>query len=179
MKYEIKDIPGYEGIYKIDTEGNVYSLKRNKILKPWFDKDGYHKVAVCRKGTEKHVSIHRIMCEVFIPNPQNKPTVNHKDGNKKNNSLSNLEWATISENSQHAYDNDLRKAPCSGLGRRGIINSNSKKINQYTLDNLLINTFYGFQEAGRRTGINPFHISSVCSGSRHTAGGFIWRYAND
>lgn len=117
-----KDIKGYEGIYKISSLGRVKSLQRivenygfqkkallkERILKPSMDRY-YYMVRLRKNGESKQFKIHRLLALHFIDNPDSKPHINHIDGNKKNNSLSNLEWCTASENMQHAYDNGLKK----------------------------------------------------------------------
>lgn len=102
-------INGYEGLYTIDENGNVFSLKRNifrKVRKPnkYFD---YKRITLNKCGIAKTFSIHRLVAIAFIDNPKNKPCVNHKDGNKLNNYDNNLEWVTYSENTKHAFENGL------------------------------------------------------------------------
>lgn len=96
-----KDIIGYKNKYQISNFGNVKSLITNKILKPGFDSK-YLYVSLCDKGKCKLFRIHRLLAIHFIPNPYKKLQVNHKDGNKINNNLTNLEWCTNSENRAHA-----------------------------------------------------------------------------
>jgi len=84
-------------------DGTILGVK-GRALKPYLNKDGYHSVTVAGKKTK----VHRLLAEAFIPNPENKPEVNHIDGDKTNNAVTNLEWATASENRQHAYDTGLR-----------------------------------------------------------------------
>src|SRR5689334_20246619 len=94
-----KKLKGYPE-YKINKSGQI---KRNKkLLKNQIASNGYVNVCLCRKGKPKVFRLHRLLAITFIPNPQNKPCVNHKDGNRKNNTLANLEWVTFSENMLHA-----------------------------------------------------------------------------
>jgi hypothetical protein len=112
MKETWKDIDGYEGIYQISTMGRVkrlvgYSCKRERILKPCPNGRGYLHVGVLKNGKRKNLRIHRSVAVIFIPNPENKPQVNHIDGVKTNNRIDNLEWNTASENIIHAHANGL------------------------------------------------------------------------
>lgn len=100
-----KDIPDYEGLYQISNFGNVKSISRMSykrkcetiIKKPCLSGKGYLKVTLCKDGTKKYVFIHRLVAQMFIPNPENKLTVDHIDRNKLNNNVNNLRWATYSE----------------------------------------------------------------------------------
>ena len=107
-----KPIEGFNGRYEISNTGKVlsnYSGKK-KILKQAISKDGnYWVVSLWQNQVGKTIKVHRLIATAFIPNELNKPFVNHKDGNKLNNELSNLEWVTSSENNQHAFDNGLKK----------------------------------------------------------------------
>lgn len=121
-----KDIEGYEGFYSLSDSGIIYSearqvtrISRNGnpglrivgglIKKPFISKKGYKIVTLERDGIGKSFLVHRLVAELFIPNPENKPCVNHKDGNKLNNDVDNLEWCTYSENADHAYKTGLSK----------------------------------------------------------------------
>lgn len=117
MKEIWKDIEGYKGIYQISNQGNVKSLNRiarsgkkvkEKILKKAQDKDGYILFTLCKNGTQKTVKAHRLVANAFIPNINNKPCVNHLNGIKNDNTVTNLEWVTVSENTQHSYNNKLQ-----------------------------------------------------------------------
>jgi hypothetical protein len=97
----LKRIPKYNG-YGVDKEGKVYSFKSKKFLKQGYRK-GYRKVNLCKEGKCKEFSVHRIIAMIFIPNPENKPFVNHIDSNRENNHVLNLEWSTASENTIHGW----------------------------------------------------------------------------
>ena len=100
---EWRDIKGYEGAYQVSSYGRIRS--RFKILKKQKHKQGYELVGLSKNGITKRYLVHRLVAEAFIKNVDNKPEVNHIDGNKLNNDLSNLEWVTRSENTKKAYDN--------------------------------------------------------------------------
>lgn len=104
---EWKPVVGYEGLYEVSNYGQVKNVKTQKVLMPR-NSTSYSLVALFDKGKRKDVKVHRLVAKSFLPNPENKPQVNHKDGNKVNNHLSNLEWCTNSENQKHAYKTGLR-----------------------------------------------------------------------
>lgn len=118
-----KDIKGYEDLYQVSNIGNVKSVFRyNQILKPQLDSDGYLYVGLYINGKRKYKDVHRLVAENFISNPENKPEVNHKDGNKLNNNDWNLEWNTDKENTNHALyvlnnkPNHRKKVICTNTG---------------------------------------------------------------
>lgn len=112
------DIPKYKGRLQINKSGQVYSLLSNKILKPHQMPNGYIAFCIMFQKPKRHTKteyLHRLLAETFIPNPENKATVNHIDGDKSNNNLNNLEWATQSENNIHALENKLRTPNTQGF----------------------------------------------------------------
>ncbi len=110
MNETLKEIEGYEGLYSVDKQGRIYSHRSNRYIasgKPnnWWE---YVVVGLYKEGKAKLFPVHRLVAMAFIPNPNNLPIVNHKDGNKQNNCVENLEWCTQKENVAHALANDLK-----------------------------------------------------------------------
>jgi hypothetical protein len=182
-----RSVVGYEEYYEISNLGNVHSkgkkyidsLGRHQNRKPRNVKvrsgaNGYFCVDLNANGVNVQETIHVLLATAFIPNPENKPTVNNKNGIKSDISIDNLEWATYSENNQHAIDTGLRQSPWTG--KLGVEHPLSKMVTQYDKANKKINKFTGCHEAERITGISFKHISACCLGNRKTAGGYIWKY---
>lgn len=115
-------------------------------------------------GTRKNAFIHRLMGETFIPNPDNKPQINHIDGNKQNNNLSNLEWVTVKENAQHAVNLGLTTYDYCKV-----------KVHQYDKNGNYIQTFNSYTDAQNITGIQYTNIRKVVNNERKSAGGYIWK----
>ena len=101
MKEIFVDIVDHEGVYQISNYGNVKNILRNKVLKPWDNGNGYAYISLVKNGKTFKYGIHRLVCNHFLSNCDNLKEVNHKDGNKFNNNLSNLEWCTPSHNGYH------------------------------------------------------------------------------
>lgn len=119
-----KSISGYEDMYEISSYGRV--RRSGRILKNRMDSNGYLSVMLCKSGKPRRYRVHRLVAEAFIQNPENKYCVNHKDGNRSNPNINNLEWLTINENHKHAYDFLGRAAPYSMLGKLGREHNRSK-----------------------------------------------------
>lgn len=177
MKEIWKDIKGYEGLYQVSNLGRVKSLERykenhNKLQKvekkikiPSLDNIGYLKTILYRENKQKNLRIHRAVAQAFIPNPNNYSQVNHKDGNKLNNNVNNLEWITSTGNIKHAWDNGLRKHL-------------KRPIYQLDLKGNYIKTWNNICEASRELNICRSSISACCNNYRSkTAGGYKWRFA--
>lgn len=163
-----KDIKGYEGKYQISNTGRVRSMCNNGkkreepfILKPIKHYKGYLRVYLWKNSKQKTFLIHRLVAEAFIPNPNNYLEINHKDENKQNNNVNNLEWCTRKYNMNY-----------NGLNKK----RNSKKIIQYDIKNNFIKEWECIMEVQRQLGINNANICQCCKGNYKTAGGFIWKY---
>lgn len=159
---EWRDISGYEGIYQISNTGEVRNAS-GKILRQSKNKKGYFQLCLTKNKIERTERVHRLVAKTFIPNPDNLPTVNHKDENKENNCVDNLEWMTFTDNSKYG----TRALRC------GI------PVYQTDLDGNIIAFFPTMKDAERITGVDRSHISLVCQHSkrRHTAGGYKWEFA--
>jgi hypothetical protein len=187
MKVEIwKDIVGYEGLYQVSNFGYVKSLERKvpfysgyqkrilkkrikeRILKTTICND-YKSVSLLKNGVQKTYFVHRLVAQAFISNPENKPQVNHIDGNKSNNCVENLEWCTSQENNIHAWENELNKP------------HNERKINQYDMNGNFIKTWKSITEYLKENNkkIKSSSITNCCKGRYKSAYGYIWKYYDD
>ncbi len=165
-----KDIVGYEGQYQVSNLGRVKVLKNNILMKPLLKRRGYFQVALFKNKQYKYFNIHRLVALTFIPNPENKPQVNHIDGNKQNNNVNNLEWVTCSENIKHAFKIGLKESPMKG--KTGFKSPCGRKV--YCLE--LNKTFGSMAEAERITKVKYQNIYCACVGKCKTAGGYHWLY---
>ena len=178
-----KDIKGYEGKYKVSNFGNVKSLlkKKERILKKVNHPEGYYKVILYNNGKPQNKCIHRLVAESFINNPENKSDVNHKDGNKHNNNVLNLEWNTRSENMKHAWNTgiiSISEKQRENLRRMMMYRGKTIKINQYDLEGKYIKTWESINEAWRVLNIPAGNICNCCKGKLNKAGGYIWKYTD-
>jgi len=189
---EFADIKDYEGLYQISNYGRVKTLERyyflgnnkikvkEKILKSSNNNYGYANVTLSKKNKQKEICTHTLVAKHFIPNPENKPTINHKDGNKKNNKISNLEWATYSEQEYHAYQNKLRGknfGTKNGMyGKTGANNHLSKPLVQKDLQGNIIKKWENAFEVVRTLGFTQAGINKCCLGKQKTYKGFLWEY---
>ena len=180
-----KDITDYEGKYQVSSEGRVKSLAREfidragrrqnikeRIMKLPKDKDGYKTVGLYNGfGKMKTFYVHRLVCEAFHPNPDNKPQVNHIDEDKENNQVSNLEWCTCEENINHGTRT-----------KRAIKNTAkalSKPVGQYTLEGELIKIWNSARQAEQEGYFNHTSICRVANQKQKTHCGYIWKYINE
>jgi len=178
-----KPVVGYEGLYEVSNLGRVKSCTKTvyrdrrgpitfqeKIMKPTVTYKGYLTIDLRNHGRRKGGFVHRLVAKAFIENPENKEQVNHINGNKKDNRVENLEWATNQENMVHAYKLNLKTSDAAAEARR-------QKIEQLDMKGNIVNSFNSIKEAYEITKIN--NISAVCRGVREKAGGFYWKYADE
>ena len=170
-------IKNYGGLYEISNQGNVRSLDRNVIenntnkkrsikgidLSIANSKRGYRVVVLCKGGKEKMRNVHQLVAEAFLLNLDSKPCINHKDFNRLNNYVDNIEWCTYAENNKHSIE----------IGNKG------RNVNQLDEYDEVIAIFNSIKEAEIKTDIAAQNIGKVCKGEREKAGGYKWEYSID
>lgn len=183
-----KDIPGYEGLYKISSLGKLKRcnktyfcgnntkrvLEEREIIG---DKDsfGHVRVTLYKNGTKKRIFLHRLIAESFIPNSENKPEIDHINAIPDDNRVENLRWVTHQENLNNPITLKRKSSAAMGnhmLGKIGKLHHNSKKCLCIETGNV----YYGTSEASRKTGLNQICISACCIGKRKTTGGYHWKF---
>lgn len=175
-----KDIKGYEGLYQVSNYGRVKSLSRlkknfnvntktmdaiilpEKIRKPQLTRYGYYRIGLTKNSKQIYYSVHRLVAEAFIPNPDNLPQINHKDENKTNNEVTNLEWCTAKYNGNY------------GARNKRVGEKQYKQIKCIETGTI----YKSLTEASKSTGLSMGNISSVCNRRKwfNTAGGYHWEY---
>ena len=166
-----KDVVGYEGLYRISNQGTVCRLYKNGKVNFMTPRilNGYWRVKLCNGNTQKEYFLHRLIAQAFIPNPDNKPEINHINGIKTDNRIENLEWVTRSENAIHATKTGLLKYSEYRYNRARDVNS--KPV-------MCIETgkiYASYTEAGEDIKTDAAHIGECISGKRSTAGGYHWK----
>ncbi|WP_204200859.1 NUMOD4 domain-containing protein [Mammaliicoccus sciuri] len=175
MRIIWKDIDGYEGLYKISNHGEVWSERKQGLLKKGEGTSGYHYVSLNKNKKQKSFTVHRLVANNFIENPFEKPCINHIDENKKNNHYSNLEWCTYKENANHGTGNERRKETkknslkCKKL---------CKSIVGVNIDNGEIIEFHSIREANRN-GYNRTSIWKCINGKQSIHKRCKWFYKHD
>ena len=159
-----KPIEGFNGNYEISNLGRVKSLRgpEDRIMKPTLNRreNGYYIISLAKRGKQIYKTIHRLVAEAFVPNPDGLTEINHIDENKLNNCADNLEWCDRKYNMNH-------------------ISKSRRRVLQYSIDGEFIKEWKSARECERELGIFHTAISNVCNGNRKTAGGYVWKYKSE
>lgn len=186
MKEIWKDIEGYKGIYQVSTLGRVKSVGRilsyknhqdreqkETIMHPYKSRD-YLGIVLYSCGKRKSFLVHRLVADTFIPNIENKEEVNHKNGNKHDNRVENLEWVTHSENNLHCYQVLKRKPSC--LGKFGCESPRSKPVVRINISTNEKTIYSSLTEAAEENNTNITSIWACCSGRQKLCKKYKWEY---
>lgn len=172
-----KDVIGYEKLYKVSSDGRMWSCIRNKAMALKINK-GYFMVNLSCNGKIKTYSVHRLVAMAFIENQQNKREVNHIDENKLNNNIDNLQWATSKENANWGTRNNriseyVKNNPQISSGKR------KRKVEQIDLSTgKVIARYDSISDVAKKFKYHQGNISSCCSGKINKANGYSWRFAS-
>lgn len=154
------DSEGYEGLYAVTDCGKIWSYRKNRFLNP-FTTRGYYRVRLCKDGVSKQFFIHRLVAKTFLPNPQKLPQINHKNENKKDNRVDNLEWCNTKYNINYGKHNEK------------VAKSHCKKVYCIELDSV----FESAKQAAKQLNLSNSNIAKCCKGKYKTTGGYHWKYA--
>lgn len=152
----MKDIKGYEGLYGVTSCGRVYSYRRKRFLNPQDNGNGYLKVVLYKDGKGKQHYLHRLVAEAYLDNPNDYPQINHKDENKTNNCINNLEFCTIAYNANYGTRNER-------IAKKIICIETGEKFNSLT-------------EAAKAINRSVVTISNHLRGRKKTCAGLHWAY---
>lgn len=196
MEEEIwKDIPGYEGRYQVSNLGRVKSLARETFTGVYMrqlpetvkipqkhNNGNYRSVVLSKEGKKTTRLIHRLVAEAFIPNPDDKPEIDHKDGDPTNNNANNLRWVTHKENDNFPIHRQRLSEATKGCkssqwGKFGKLHHNSIPVVRISLDGTV--TEYECLMAATRDGFNLNAVWNCCNGRAKTHRGYVWMYKSD
>lgn len=189
---EWKPIVGYESYYLVSENGDVWSIRSNRKLKLKPQKSGYVRVGLSVSGCRQDFAVHRLVALAFIPNPDNKPTVNHINENKADNRVENLEWATSREQNIHGtriaramkstdWSARTAKVNYAEIARKhdyfSMNSAQMKKVVQKNVCGVTIRIFDSIGQAAKSVNVSPGRIWQCCKGQRKTCKGSKWEYA--
>jgi len=170
----MKNVTGFDGYY-VSDDGKVWSEKSKRFLKSSLCNSGYKMISLCVNGMCKRMSIHRMVASAYIDNPENKRTVNHIDGDKTNNHVDNLEWATYKENSTHSIRVLGNPKPPTMKGKFGHDHNRSKEVFLFDANGLFIKNFGSISEAGRELNVPVSSVHYCCSNRTSVGGYFVFK----
>lgn len=198
--YEVSNLGNVRSLDRMCWNGNSWFLKKGRLLKLFKDSNGYFYVQLSKDGKTKHASVHRLVALAFIPNINNLPQVNHKDENKENNRIDNLEWCTHEYNQNYGTKNERASKKRKGTkrseeakikyrktmkdrghpmqGRTGKDNPNSKEVMQFSLEGELLQIWGSINEVERNTDFKCSNISVSCKKKKPYRKHF-WIYTSD
>ena len=159
----MRDIPGYEGLYAATEDGRIFSYKSNKFLKLGKRKDDYLQVNLYKDGKQKKYLVHRLIASTYLDNPENLSQVNHKDEDKSNNSVQNLEWCTAAYNANY------------GTGKERSAKSRQKKVICLETNEI----FNSLTEAAEKNNVSKSAISKALKRNYYTSVGYHWKWYQD
>ena len=162
----------YTDYYELSTMGRVKSVKKNKILKPWNDKDGYYRIDLFKNGSRKTVRIHVLVATKFLPNEEGLPVINHKDENKHNNCVDNLEWCTVKYNATYGTSIAKRKETCKKK-KLNICEYNNRPIAMLSKEGELLKVYEELDDV-IKDGFNKAAVMQCASGTIELHGGYKW-----
>lgn len=178
-----KSVLGYAN-YEISASGKVRNIKKGTLRKTHKDKDGYYNVILFKDGKPYNCKIHRLVAEAFIPNPDNKPCVNHINTIRDDNRVENLEWCTIKENNNNPLtrthlSKSLEGEKCYWYGKTGCNHNRSKTVIQFDLDGNMLKVWGSGCEVAKEMKLHSDSISRCCIGKLKTTGGYRWEYQDN
>lgn len=170
MEEEWRDVVGYEGRYQVSNLGRVMSLpnrwhRKCVILNTQIDYDGYERLNLVIDNNRKRCSVHRLVAEAFVPNPNGYPIINHIDEIRNHNTPDNLEWCTQQYNLNY------------GNCREKLSKAKSVSVLQFSIDGIFIRRWSSAKEASEKLGVDASAVTGCARGKRKTHGGYVWRYA--
>lgn len=168
-----KTVTGYENTYEVSNVGRVRNTKTGKYITPKHNNRGYVQIRLNHNGKADNWLLHRLVAVTFIQNPNGLPQINHKDENKDNNLVDNLEWCTNSYNRHYGsgYERSVIKHDYIKLAEQ-----NKRLVQQYNREGKLLATWKGLRSAETATGVGEANIRRCCYGRGKSAGGYVWKY---